>query len=99
MGKQPHLYLTGFIAFIIHFSILGATFTSDSIRLAEIVKYQIPNFIDSSTVSVDETGDWHILLEEMAENDIDTEQWEEVLAELANNPIPLNNASREMLES
>lgn len=91
MGKQLHLHLGGLLAFIVHFSMFGATFTSDSIPT--------PHFIDSSTMSIEETEDWHILLEEMAENDIDTEQWEEALTELANNPVPLNNASREMLES
>ena len=99
MGKQLNLHLTGFIAFIVHFSIYGATLTSDSIRPTEVVKFPIPHFIDSSTVSINESEDWHILLEEMAENDINTEQWEEALTELANNPVPLNNASREMLES
>jgi len=99
MGKQLYLHLIGFIAFIVHFSIHGATFTSDSIPIAKMVKIPNSHFIDSSATSIEETEDWHILLEEMAENDINTEQWEEVLTELANNPVPLNNASREMLES
>ena len=99
MGKKKVLHLTGFIAFIVHFSVQGATFSSDSIRISETAKDLIPHFTDSSSVSNEETEDWHILLEEMAENDINTEQWEETLSELANNPIPLNSASREMLES
>ncbi|HET9570461.1 MAG TPA: helix-hairpin-helix domain-containing protein [Bacteroidales bacterium] len=46
-----------------------------------------------------DSEDWHIILEEMAENDIQTEELEETLTELANNPIQLNNASREVLEN
>lgn len=55
--------------------------------------------IDYSNSSLEETGDWHLLLEEMAENEMETEEWEELLTELANNPIALNTASREQLES
>jgi len=99
MGKQLHIPLSGMLAFIVHFSVQGATFSSDSIHPTDTVKFLTPHFIDHSVVSIEETEDWHILLEEMAENEMDTEQWEEVLTELANNPIPLNNASREMLES
>jgi hypothetical protein len=48
---------------------------------------------------VPENEDWHVLLEEMAENGINTDEWEETLAELAINPVQLNNASREALEN
>jgi hypothetical protein len=47
-------------------------------------------------------ADWGALLEEITENNDEeknTEQWEEVLSELSENPIPLNTATREMLES
>lgn len=64
----------------------------------EIVNIQKTDSIDlSSNINV-ESEDWHILLEEMAENDMDTEEFEEQLTELANNPISLNTASRETLE-
>jgi len=53
---------------------------------------------DSITVPTD-ADDWHTILEEMAENDINTEEWDERLTELANNPVQLNNASREALEN
>src|SRR5665647_3233784 len=99
MRKKYVLHWSGFIVFIVHFSVHGATFASDSIRISETVKAFSPHFTDSSSISDEETEDWHLLLEEMAENEIDTEQWEETLTELANNPIQLNNASREMLES
>jgi len=99
MGKQQPLFLGGLIAFIVHFSIHAASFNTDSIHLAANLKISNSHFIDSSATSIEETEDWHILLEEMAENEINTEQLEEVLTDLANNPVPLNNASREMLES
>lgn len=54
---------------------------------------------DSSDQSKSEVEDWHLLIEEMAENGLDAEQWEERLTELASCPISLNDASREMLES
>lgn len=54
----------------------------------------------SDSISINsETEDWHIILEEMAENELITEDWEERLTELANNPVQLNNASREALEN
>lgn len=55
---------------------------------------------DSDSIELNsETEDWHLILEEMAENELITEEWEEQLTELANNPLQLNNASREALEN
>ncbi|MCX6307747.1 MAG: hypothetical protein NTY32_02570, partial [Bacteroidia bacterium] len=68
MGKQLLLPLSGMLAFIVHFSVQGATFSSDSIQLTDTVKFLTPHFIDHSVASIEETEDWHILLEEMAEN-------------------------------
>ena len=45
---------------------------------------------------------WEILLEEMTENSENegaSENWQEILSMLAENPIPLNTATKEMLES
>jgi hypothetical protein len=50
-------------------------------------------------IAGEEALDWHQLLEELAENEQNTSEWEETLTELASNPIPLNSATREMLES
>lgn len=58
-----------------------------------------PHSIDSSGISKTEVEDWHLLVEEMAENGLDAAQWEERLSELAINPVSLNEASQEMLES
>lgn len=99
MGKQQPLFLSGLIVFIVQFSLNAASLKIDRVLLATNVKNSNPHFIDSSATSIDETEDWHIILEEMAENEINTEQLVEVLTDLANNPIPLNNASKEMLES
>jgi len=52
----------------------------------------------ADSISQIEAVDWHILLEDMAENGMQTEEWEETLTELANNPIQLNTASKEQLE-
>lgn len=55
--------------------------------------------VDSSCLLSEEPDDWHVLIEEMAENGFECDQWEERLSELATNPVPLNEANREMLES
>lgn len=99
MAKQQCLFLGGLIAFIVHFPMHAASIKADSVPLAANVKNPNAHFTDSSATSIEKSEDWHILIEEMAENDINTEQLEEALTELANNPVPLNNASREMLES
>jgi hypothetical protein len=60
------------------------------------------NVRDSLFLGMHEEQDqnpWETLLEEMAENGHDTQVWEETLHDLASKPIPLNAASREMLES
>ena len=53
--------------------------------------------------SVNSTGnDWENLLEEMTEakeENTNIEQWQEILLDLASNPIQLNSATREQLES
>ncbi len=99
MGKEHQLFHSGFIGFIVYFSLYPGLSKAENSPTASEVKISNPHFIDSSATSIDKVEDWHILLEEMAENEINTEQWEEALTELANNPVPLNNASREMLES
>jgi DNA uptake protein ComE-like DNA-binding protein len=53
---------------------------------------------DSSTIAPS-TDDWHILLEDMTENGMNVEQLEERLTELVENPVSLNEASREQLEN
>lgn len=61
-----------------------------------------PLAIDSAGVSANQTmmtEDWQQILEEMAENGMKGAEWEERLAELANNPISLNEASKEELEN
>jgi hypothetical protein len=60
---------------------------------------KVADSIDTLVVTDEVTSDWHDYIEEMAENGIEGDQLEERLVELASDPIPLNNASREMLES
>jgi hypothetical protein len=57
---------------------------------------------DTGRLSETPQQDWSLLLEEMLENyesEVPAEKWEEKLAELAENPIDLNSASKETLES
>ena len=42
---------------------------------------------------------WTDILEEIAEEGLDSREWSEVLSELHENPIPLNESTQEMLES
>jgi len=90
--RQLKSYCIIILLFIEHLLILG-----ENVQVQPSLANS--HSIDTLDVDNDESIDWHNLLEEMAENGLDAEQMEERLTELATDPIPLNNASREMLES
>ena len=92
MLKNRNRLLLGLSIFIVHFTIYGEL-------LSRNANSNNAHFIDSTSVTIEDKADWQLLLEEMAENGLESSQWEERLSELASHPIPLNTASREMLES
>lgn len=82
----------------LYFQFASITFASGKMSQTQVMVQSSQN-IDSSSIGFVEVVDWHDLIDEMAENGLDVDLLEERLTELANNPIPLNEASREMLES
>ncbi|MEA4840431.1 MAG: helix-hairpin-helix domain-containing protein [Bacteroidales bacterium] len=63
---------------------------------------QAPEKTDSIGQEEIKTQDWTSLIEEItenSENEMNAEDWQDRFSELSENPIPLNTATKEMLES
>jgi hypothetical protein len=86
--------------------LLGLLFTTGAICFrssgAELPRPQARQegiSVHKDSASLPPAANWEEVLEEMAEQELEVENWGEILSGLAAEPIPINTADRETLES